>query len=105
MSFNQNMRWKKFDQAARYLEPQQQADFLNRYMEREQDLFIQLMEVRTVSKFEHHQAAFANVMVITESYLLPSTIIKKLTQIQKWKKLEDGHWILVELSQDLLSKP
>jgi len=103
MRFNQDMRWKRFDQAARYLEPQQQTEFLKRYMERERDLFIQLMEVRTVSRFEHHEEAFANVMVVTESYLLPSTIIKKLTQIQKWKKLENGHWILVELSKDLIS--
>ena len=43
----------------------------------------------------------ADVVLVAEAYLLPSTVVEKITIVQHWARV-DGAWVLKESSRDLL---
>ena len=100
-TYNQNLRWKRFANAAHYVPADQRAEFLQRYLQAEDDLFIQSMEVRNVSSYAVEGEQRADVVLVAEAYLLPSTVVEKITIVQKWHQV-DGAWILEESSRELV---
>lgn len=99
--FNEDLRWKRFDGAAAYLEPKEQAAFLERYLRAEDNLYIESLEVRAVAAEAEGDTEVARVTVVAQSYVLPSIDVQKTIMVQTWK-LRDGSWRLVDMSQHLV---
>jgi len=102
--YNQNLRWKRFSSAASYLIPDERAGFLKRYLAAEDDLHIQSIEVRGVSPAQSNDRKGADVTVVAESYLLPSTVVRRTTILQHWEQI-GGTWRLIRSSQELAPQP
>ena len=100
-AYNQNLRWKRFTSAASFIPKETRAEFLERYLDVEDDLHIQSMEVRNVTSYTKDGNPQADVVLVAEAYLLPSTVVEKLTIIQHWAHL-DGAWVLKESSRELV---
>ena len=92
--FNDHLRWKRYDLAARLISPEQQATFYEELSDTEDVLDIQNIEVRHVSIL-HTKPLRARVLVRSESTTLPSTIVKTLSQTQIWERRPQG-WILMD---------
>jgi len=100
-AYNQNLRWKRFTNASRFVPAEARAKFLERYLSAEDDLHIQSMEVRDVTPYTKDGAQLADVVLVAEAYLLPSTIVEKLTIVQRWAHV-DGTWLLENSSRELV---
>ena len=101
-NYNQSLRWKRYTNAARFLPAEKRADFLQQYLSVEDDLHVQSVEVRSVSTYEREGQQVADVVLVAEAYLLPSTVVKKTTIVQTWE-LQNGHWELVEPGTSLIT--
>ena len=102
-TYNQSLRWKRYNTAARFLAPDKRADFLEQYLSAEDDLHVQSVEVRSVNTYERDGDKVADVVLIAEAYLLPSTVVKKTTIVQTWKH-QNGGWELIEPGTSLITK-
>ena len=103
-NFNDHLRWKRFSQAAGYLLPGEKADFLARYLEFEDDLSVENINIRDVSMLAGVSVPTAVVTVTAESYLLPSTVLEKQVITQRWEHI-DKTWRVVERSAELVPEP
>ena len=106
--FNDHLRWKRYDAAARLITPEQQTTFYEALADVEETLDIQNMEVRHVS-VQHTEPVKARVIVRSESTQLPSTIVRTTTQTQIGEHRPEG-WVIVDiepgwLPQDKSKKP
>lgn len=103
--YNQSLRWKRFDRAAAFLPVKQRSAFLARYAAAEGDLHIDDIEVRDIQLLLDEQPPAAEVLVVAHTYLLPSTVLTRTIQRQRWE-LEDDTWLLVSQDRSLLkAKP
>ena len=100
-AYNQNLRWKRFNNASRFVPAESRAKFLERYLTAEDDLHIQSMEVRNVTSYTKDGNRVADVVLVAEAYLLPSTVVEKMTIVQRWAHV-DGAWLLEESSRELV---
>ena len=100
-AYNQSLRWKRFTTASRFVPAESRAQFLERYLGAEDDLHIQSMEVRNVTSFTKDGNQVADVVLVAEAYLLPSTVVEKMTIVQRWAHI-DGSWILEKSSRELV---
>ena len=98
--FNDHLRWKRYDAAARLITPEEQSTFYEALSDVEETLDIQNIEVRHVS-VQHTEPVKARVIVRSQSTQLPSTIVKTVTQTQIWEHRGQG-WILIEVEPDWL---
>ena len=94
-TYNQSIRWKRYNTAARFLAPEKRAKFLEQYLMVEDDLHVQSVEVRSVNSYEKEGERRADVVLIAEAYLLPSTVVKKTTIVQTWR-FQRGGWELID---------
>ena len=94
-TYNQSIRWKRYNTAARFLAADKRADFLEQYLSVEDDLHVQSFEVRSVSTYEREGNQVADVILVAEAYLLPSTVVRKTTIVQTWQ-FQNGGWELVD---------
>ncbi|MEC9466628.1 MAG: hypothetical protein VX834_12630 [Myxococcota bacterium] len=94
-TYNQSMRWKRYNTASTFLAPDKRADFLEQYLNVEDDLHVQSVEVRSVNSYERDGKPIADVVVVAEAYLLPSTVVRKTTMIQTWL-FSNGGWELID---------
>lgn len=100
-AYNQNLRWKRFNSASHFVPAKSRAKFLERYLSAEDDLHIQSMEVRDVTSYVKDGSPVADVVLVAKAYLLPSTVVEKVTIIQHWSHI-DGAWLLTESSRELV---
>tara|TARA_Y100001934_G_scaffold274321_1_gene366318 strand:+ start:130 stop:570 length:441 start_codon:yes stop_codon:yes gene_type:complete len=104
--FNKSLRWKKFNGAASFLPAAERSEFLKHYLGLEKDLFIQSLEIRSVqfqdssrnSKPEQTSQQ-AQVLVMAEYYILPSTVVKRRPVMQSWE-LRNGNWQMIKSNFD-----
>ena len=92
--FNENLRWERFDAAATFLPPAERSAFVRHYLELQEDLSIQNLEVRNVQLHEQEEIPRAQVLILAEYYLLPSTVVHRQTLTQEWE-FQQGVWLLV----------
>ena len=59
------------------------------------------MEVRNVTSYTKDGNQVADVILVAEAYLLPSTVVEKVTIVQRWARV-DGAWLLEESSRELV---
>ena len=59
------------------------------------------MEVHNVTSYTKDGNRVADVVLVAEAYLLPSTVVEKMTIVQRWAQI-DGAWILEESSRELV---
>lgn len=93
--FNENLRWERFDAAATFLPPAERSAFVRHYLELQEDLSIQNLEVRNVQLNEQEETPRAQVLILAEYYLLPSTVVHRQTLTQEWE-FKQGVWQLVD---------
>lgn len=93
--FNENLRWERFDAAATFLPPAERSAFVRHYLELQEDLSIQSLEVRNVQLNEQQDIPRAQVLVQAEYYLLPSTVVHQQTLTQEWE-FNQGVWQLAD---------
>ena len=99
-AYNQNLRWKRFTNASRFVPAESRAKFLERYLSAEDDLHIQSMEVRNVTSFTQDGNRVADV-VLWPRRIFAHTIVEKMTIVQRWTQI-DGAWILEKSSRELV---
>jgi hypothetical protein len=99
-SFNDHLRWKRFDSAAAFLPSDLKPDFLERYLSVEDDLHVESIEVRAVSNESTEDIETAKVTVVAQSYLLPSNVLRKTIITETWE-LRGGRWTMAEMSRHL----
>ena len=100
--FNDHLRWKRYDAAARLITSEEQATFYEALAEVEETLDIQNIEIRHVS-VQHTDPVKARVIVRSETTNLPSTIVRTVTQTQIWEHRQGG-WVLVGVEPSWLPK-
>ena len=101
--FNDHLRWKRYDAAARLITSEEQPTFYEALSEVEETLDIQNIEVRHVAVLETEPLR-ARVIVRSEATKLPSTIVKTVTQTQIWEHRATG-WVLVDIEPSWLPEP
>ena len=90
--FNQNLRWKRFHEAAILVAQDKRQEFIQHYLTIENDLFIQNLTVKNVeAKPGSPSNQAVNVLVVAEYYLLPSTIVRRQQITQEWA-FQAGSW-------------
>ena len=98
--FNDHLRWKRYDAAARLITSEEQSTFYEALSNVEETLDIQNIEVRHVS-VQHTEPVKARVIIRSQSTQLPSTIVKTVTQTQIWEHRGEG-WILIDIEPSWL---
>ena len=93
--FNDHLRWKRYDAAARLITSEEQSTFYEALAEVEKALDIQDIEVRHVSVQETNPIK-ARVIVRAETTKLPSTIVQTVTQTQIWEHRPNG-WVIINI--------
>ena len=109
--FNADLRWKRFNGAANFLPAEERSQFLEHYLSLEKDLFIQSLEVKNVD-FQQTQLPSdlensieqAQVLVMAEYYILPSTVVKRQPVTQNWE-YRNGSWKMVRSNFDFSYEP
>jgi hypothetical protein len=99
--YNEGLRWKRFAQAAQYVEETSRPDFLSRYLGSEDDLHIESLEVRAVNPLSEAAVPTFLVTVAAESYRLPSTVLEKVIMVQRWEQRGEA-WLLVSCEPELV---
>jgi hypothetical protein len=101
-AYHEFMRWKRFDQAAMFHPPELQSAFVARYAAVEDDLHIESMEMRSIAFAPEveGQPPAAEIVVVAQAYLLPSTVLEKIVLQQRWENRE-GRWVMVQSSREL----
>lgn len=109
--FNESLRWKRFESAAKMVDPASQDHFLKDLMDAEDELFIYTMDIRSVEVKDEKDVTkkdtddkpvpTATVRVLAESYVLPSTVLKKEFLVQTWEE-RHGKWYVVDGFSELL---
>jgi len=90
-AFYDDLRWKRFDNAAQRLPEEKQETFLQYCLDTENDLSIDSLEIRSI--ILHNKNQTAQVILQAEYTLLPSTVVQKRRLAQRWKR--DGNaWYL-----------
>ena len=104
--FNENLRWKRFTSAASFVPPDKRNKFIAHYSGLERDLFIQDLEIRNVhllnqpsEESPNEAIRKAQVVVMAEYYMLPSTVVKRQPVTQEWE-FRNGNWQMVESNFD-----
>ncbi|MEO1172987.1 MAG: hypothetical protein AAFX94_13200 [Myxococcota bacterium] len=98
-SYHDSLRWKRLTAASRFRTADQRSEFLAKYLAVEEDLSIDSIEVRDVSFVPDSDPLAANVVLTAETYLLPSTVLKKHVITERWEQYGDA-WRLVETSHE-----
>ena len=93
--FNENLRWKRFDDAAKVMPQAEQAAFLQRSLADEELLAIHQLEIRALALDTSKESPTAEVKVLVEYNLLPSTVVKKKLVTEKWEQ-RGRAWFIVE---------
>ena len=88
--FHADMRWARYDSAAKLVAPEERQRFLGRYEELGEDYDIASIELRTVTRPTNGVAV---VEIIQESVTEPSMVVDKHRYVELWKKHEGG-WML-----------
>ena len=101
--FNDHLRWKRYDAAARLISAEEQTAFYEMLSEVEETLDIQSIEVRHVAVLQTEPLR-ARVMVRSKATQLPSTIVKTVTQTQVWEHRPTG-WVVVDIKPSWLPEP
>lgn len=93
--FNQNLRWERFTGAAAFLPLKDRQNFIIKYNNLENDLFIQNLEVKNVQPVDQADNQRTRVLLIAEYYVLPSTVVQRQAVTQYWEFI-DGSWQLTD---------
>ena len=101
-AYSELLRWGKVDGAASFHLPENQAAFVARYTAAEDDLHIESIEVRAVAfpPVQEDEPLAADVTLVAQAYLLPSTVVEKTVIVQRWEH-RDGGWRIVRSSREL----
>ena len=100
-TFNESMRWKRFQAAASFIPVTGRSSFLSRYRDTEEDLSIESIEIRNMELQETGGVQQAMVTVVSRSYLLPSTVLTTTRMTQHWE-LKNGAWLLTKTINELV---
>ena len=103
-TYHNLLRWKQFDGAARFRHQDDQSAFLARYLRAEDDLSIESLEVRSVHWNPIGGIPGADVTVVGQAYLLPSTVLQKVVIQERWEVVND-RWVLMHSDKELLADP
>ena len=100
--FNENLRWKRFSGAATFVPSQDRNQFMEHYLSIEKDLFIQSLEITNVfvhtatpKESPEKPLKTAQVLVMAEYYVLPSTVVQRRPVTQEWH-FKDGVWQMIK---------
>jgi len=102
--YNEGLRWKRLNNASAFVVPERRAAFMRRYLSREEDLHIESLEVRAVTKIDEAAVPTFDVTVVAEAYLMPSTVLQKTVLTERWEQRE-GSWLLVASEPELVPEP
>ncbi|MCW8892319.1 MAG: hypothetical protein OQK50_03490 [Deltaproteobacteria bacterium] len=94
--FSESMRWRDYQSAALYLQPEARSVFLEQFKP-DEDLHVVDSRILKVDLHEKEGSAEAEYML--EYYRLPSTRIKKWYWTQRWtliqeKMTKSGAWLI-----------
>lgn len=87
--FHREMRWQKWESAAKLVAEERRQSFLGRYEELGDDYRISNLEVKSVDREDDR----AIVDVEEESYTEPQMTVEKKRIIEIWKNGDNG-WVL-----------
>ncbi len=102
--FNQDIRWQRFQSAARMLPAKERADFIRKYTATEEELGIQSIEVESVEFSRQPDAQEATVTAVVTYYLLPSIVVKKEVITQHWQLL-GTNWRMTSQEPVFIASP
>lgn len=94
-AFSESMRWKDFQTASLYLQPEAKAEFLEQFVE-DDDLHIVSSRIVRAGPIQDGRAEVEYQM---EYYRLPSGSLKKWRWVQQWslereKLTKSGAWLI-----------
>lgn len=90
-TYNQHLRWKRFDKASRFVADAARVEFMKRFEGADEDLNIEDLEVKEVA-FETDVRA--KVTIEVRFFKLPNVTVQKHKWHQIWlKKGEDDWWL------------
>lgn len=91
-TYNQHLRWKRFDKAADFVAQGFRKDFGKAFEDSEETLSIEDLEVKDLS---YEKETRAKVTVDARFFKLPSVTVTKAKWVQIWEQRDEG-WELVE---------
>ncbi len=105
-TYNQHLRWKRFDKASRFVGDEARKLFLKSFEGSEEQLSIEDLEVKDIN-FEGDNKV--RVSIDARYFKLPSVTLMKKKWIQVWEKKNDDWWLsensLGPFFEDPSSKP
>ncbi|MCC6810225.1 MAG: hypothetical protein IT381_22535 [Deltaproteobacteria bacterium] len=105
-TYNQHLRWKRFDKASRFVGDEARAAFVKTFESSEEALSIEDLEVKEID-FETPNRV--RVSVDARYFKLPSVTVQKQKWVQIWEKKGDDWWLadnaLGPFFPDAASKP
>ena len=90
--FHADMRWARYDSAAKLVVPDERQRFLGRYDELGDDYDIASIELRTVTR---PTSGVAVIEIVQESVTEPSMVVDKHRYVELWQK-HGGGWMLAK---------
>jgi hypothetical protein len=98
--YHDNIRWKRFTQAASFLPPEARQAFVERYLASEDRLEVESLEVRSVTPISGQERPTYDVAVVASAYLLPSTVLSRSILTERWQ-LIGGAWRVIHRDREL----
>ncbi len=95
--FHKNLRWKRVPQAASHVDPEERADFLERYGDSTDVLNIESIVIESLAYGKPGQApdevTTATVFVLRREIEIPDVTLRKVRKVEHWR-YEHGVWVL-----------
>jgi hypothetical protein len=85
--YNEMLRWQEFEKAVAYVDPARRADYRKR-IEVVGD--IKVVDYRIKNVAYDPEKRTAEVRLELDYYLMPSTTVKTVVDMQKWRYVEDA---------------
>jgi len=90
-SYNQHMRWKRFDKAANFVDKPQRDDFTKTFESSDEVLNIDDLDLKSI---DYETAQRAKVTVEARYFKLPSVTLQKTKWVQIWELRDDDWWLI-----------
>jgi hypothetical protein len=89
-TFDQHVRWKRFDKASRFVSQAARDQFLKSFEGSEETLSIDDLEVKDINFDGPNKVT---ISVEARYYKLPSVTLQKKKWVQTWEKKGDDWWL------------
>ena len=98
-TFNDAIRWQRFDAAVNFLPTEERGDFLRTFLTEKNALHLTHVAIQHIQIVPNSSPTAAVVLVLSEGYTLPSTRTCERVVTQQWE-YRHGRWEIVSGAQD-----